>query len=1084
MKKILSTLALLFTFGQGLWAATQMWESGNTVCTLADGVFIVAAKQGSDGAMADYRYDVPGWRDYLSTVNRVVVLEGVTVIGEYALPNLPDVEISLPNTLKEIHTDAFRYGNMTRITIPKSVRRVAAGAFYCCDNLADIYCHASPSNLSWGGTKWDFMHSPDYWAYGTRMHVKNTYIDAFKEKFTGSKQLNVSFVGDLEAAGKWTDHRAASFSELDEKFHELFIHNEAELALFAYNVNNGVDYSIYGIFLEADLDLSDYLWTPIGNEEHPLRAVMFDGKGHTIEGLTINNPEGDYNGLFGNVKGTKWEGYWPDSYTDGETITITNLKVLNGIVKGRNYTGGVIGKIYGTCYVQNVYSDAQVSGANYVGGVIGLVESQISINNPSYYDYIPTIENNAYVGNSITATGDKHGVVMGNRIEYGKTQNNYYIDAAVSAVANAYDDMLYPIRTKDVPDDVTVNISANKSMEWEGIHYVGTSVRRNTCDLTLNVKCGYAKIVTEVVLNDEVVATTDGVHTIQANIGSASEYVVTVSANATGIEGKGTEAEPYIIDTQERWDIFANLVSTGHSTQGLHFRLDADLTVTTMAGAPSPRSAFGLGDSNSFAGIFDGNNKTLTVDYHASEEFAAPFRFIRGGNMETPVGATIKNLHVAGSITTSSKFAAGIVGQAAGVNISLENCRSSVSINSSVEGDGTHGGLIGKIYSVNYDVISRINITGCIFDGEMLGSTTDHCGGLVGWADAGNGTQVRLTDCLFAPAEVTVGTEGSATLLRAAYYHILTADNTFYIAPFGSTDNIPATYNMIIRPANFGTERASYSVSNINAYTGGIEWAGIFFVSSIGFYNNASNDDLISDIVTNYGGKPVNVTLCDHTFYHDGAWNTLCLPFSLDENKVKDCFSGTGMKLMELDTEGNYNGHATGFSPDGTLYLFFKEASVIEAGKPYIIKWTDGTDKANVSFADVTVSNALPTSVTSRDGKVSFQGIYSPYSTGGEDETMLYLGADNKLYYPNADTKLGAFLAYFKLNGVQAGTPANQVRAFVLNFGDETTGITAHRDIASGEGAGAWYTLDGCRLNSKPNMKGIYIKDGKKIAIP
>ena len=47
MKKILSTLALLLAFCQGLWAAPQTWESGNTICTLDEsaGVFLVTAKE-------------------------------------------------------------------------------------------------------------------------------------------------------------------------------------------------------------------------------------------------------------------------------------------------------------------------------------------------------------------------------------------------------------------------------------------------------------------------------------------------------------------------------------------------------------------------------------------------------------------------------------------------------------------------------------------------------------------------------------------------------------------------------------------------------------------------------------------------------------------------------------------------------------------------------------------------------------------------------------------------------------------------------------------------------------------------------
>lgn len=844
MKKILSTLALLLAFCQGLWAAPQTWESGNTICTLDEsaGVFLVTAKEGTDGVMADYSLDIPGWRNYLNKVTQVVVAEGVTVIGEYTLPNLPEgVTISLPNTLKEIRSDAFRFGEMTSITIPSSVTQVAAGAFYSCNQLADVYCNASPYNLTWGGSAWDFIFSSSGWSYQTRMHVKSAFIDAFRDKFSGTKRLNVTFVGDLEPSANWIHHRAESFSEFSEKFHSLYIHNEAELALLAYNVNNGVfDYSEYYIHLESDLDLSDYLWTPIGTEDHPFKAIEFVGNNHTIQGLYINNPEGDYNGLFGYVKGTKIEGYWPDSYPDGVKIWINELKLTNSIVKGRNYTGGVIGKIYGQCEVQNVYSDAQVSGANYVGGVVGVVESQMNINlRDRYAEYLPVFANNAYVGSSITATGENHGAVMGGLIEYAKPTDNYYINPAVSSIANHYDQQLYPIRTSGIPENITVSITASKSLDWNGIRYVGSNSSGNTCDLTLDVKCGYTMLVTAVNLNGNVVATTEGKHTIQPNIGSESEYVVTVDANSTGIEGEGTEAMPYIIDTQAKWDTFANLVSTGHSTSGLYFRLDADLTVTTMAGSSI---------QNSFAGVFDGNNKTLTLNYDVTEEYAAPFRYIRGYGW-APVETTIKNLHVAGNITTSAKFAAGIVGLATGVKCIIENCRSSVAINSSVEGDGTHGGFVA-IVSRNYSSESaELNLSGCVFDGKLMGSSTNSCGGMIGWSDSGLGL-VSFIDCLFSPAEVTIGTDNSATFLRTDNYeHGLWIGNCFYAEAFGSTEALPASYVLTTRPDNLGTEHGTYSVSGITAYSDGMEWGGKYFVSYLLGDANGDGKVTVADVM-------------------------------------------------------------------------------------------------------------------------------------------------------------------------------------------------------------------------------------------
>ena len=81
-------------------------------------------------------------------------------------------------------------------------------------------------------------------------------------------------------------------------------------------------------------------------------------------------------------------------------------------------------------------------------------------------------------------------------------------------------------------------------------------------------------------------------------------------------------------------------------------------------------------------------------------------------------------------------------------------------------------------------------------------------------------------------------------------------------------------------------------------------------------------------------GKPHNLMLSGRTMHTNGDWSTLCLPFDIDD------FSGTpldGFTVKELDTETASDGHVTGIE-GSTLYLNFKDATRIEAGKPYVIK--------------------------------------------------------------------------------------------------------------------------------------------------
>lgn len=248
-----------------------------------------------------------------------------------------------------------------------------------------------------------------------------------------------------------------------------------------------------------------------------------------------------------------------------------------------------------------------------------------------------------------------------------------------------------------------------------------------------------------------------------------------------------------------------------------------------------------------------------------------------------------------------------------------------------------------------------------------------------------------------------------------------------------------------------------------------------------------------SQLLTLKDGQPHNLMLTGRTLYRDGYWNTLCLPFAVGS------FSGTpldGATVMELDTEGTYDGHQTGLE-DGTLYLYFTSATAIEAGKPYIVKWqTTGADIVNPVFRGVTVTTgtqeidnpyqnsyedpatitvAAPTDVAFSGGK--FCGTYDPTGIYSADHDKYYLGMDNKLYYPTDEGfRVKAFRAYFEI------ADGASIKAFNLNLGDGTeTGIDL--SPAQGEGAPAVYDLNGRRLSGKPTQRGIYIVNGRKVVV-
>ncbi len=273
------------------------------------------------------------------------------------------------------------------------------------------------------------------------------------------------------------------------------------------------------------------------------------------------------------------------------------------------------------------------------------------------------------------------------------------------------------------------------------------------------------------------------------------------------------------------------------------------------------------------------------------------------------------------------------------------------------------------------------------------------------------------------------------------------------------------------------------------------DWSSSFEFTTL---SGITLDDTVdnTDVIDNENGHEVNVSLANRTLYKDGDWNTICLPFNLNDGDSSDDknFSGTpleGATVMELDVTNSYDGHKTGLTADGELYLNFTPVNSIVAGTPYIIKWSADAESPMITspfFTDVTISSSL-NDIVFEGGK--FRGTYNSLTFEEENPNILFLGAGNKLYYPKPDTEtnkyptIGAQRAYFEIGEDNSPNPVSGIRSFVLNFGDDeqTTGIFDVRDKIESRGANAWYDLSGRKLSIKPSAKGVYIQGGKKVVI-
>lgn len=96
-----------------------------------------------------------------------------------------------------------------------------------------------------------------------------------------------------------------------------------------------------------------------------------------------------------------------------------------------------------------------------------------------------------------------------------------------------------------------------------------------------------------------------------------------------------------------------------------------------------------------------------------------------------------------------------------------------------------------------------------------------------------------------------------------------------------------------------------------------------------------ANDADNSTIISNNDGKDANVTLSGRTLTRSGEWNTLCLPFNVSAAQMAETTHPLyGAIIKELITS------TSNLAANGQLTLNFETVTAIEAGKPYIVKWT------------------------------------------------------------------------------------------------------------------------------------------------
>ena len=574
------------------------------------------------------------------------------------------------------------------------------------------------------------------------------------------------WVNDNNIDWSSADAKAAAIPQSDDGS-TVFISTAEQLAYYAYAVNNDkeISGSASGYYcgrtveLMADIDLSAHYWKPIGWNKDFYFNGYFHGNGHVITGIHVNgDPKSDGTvyypcyGLFGYLH-----------TRSGGTSTITDL-VLKDFSITASYSGNN-------------------SDMFYLGGLVGRCDDNTAITN--------CLLVNGSVGKSGNNSRAHIGKVAGGGSPSTATAN-YYHNVSVSGWYDGFDS--YAQQT--IGGETEARAVALTISSTHGSVALGGTVGRisdgiiyapanETVTLNATADAGYIASLAATGLT-----LTSGQFTMPDNDDGAINATVSIDPAHFSVSG-----DEYTIHTAEGWGVFCDALQdndTYNRFSGKTVRLGADIGT-----AESPVTRMAGGSGHEFTGTFDGDGKTLTVNYtnNNNDVRTAPFSYVNG--------ATIQNLIVGGTISGSAYRAAGIVGETPG-QTTITNCVSSVDISS---GRYTGGISIGGL----------VTITGCVFNGKIVGTTWS--GGFVGYSN----TATAISNSLFAPQD------GSSISGGTFYYNgggDITPTNSYYTRALGTaqgkaTRTVAAAADVTIEAVALTGTATQYTVSGITAYSGG-----------------------------------------------------------------------------------------------------------------------------------------------------------------------------------------------------------------------------------------------------------------------
>ena len=487
------------------------------------------------------------------------------------------------------------------------------------------------------------------------------------------------------------------------------------------------------IRMTADFDLGDDQ-TELGSVNNPYKGT-FDGQGHALTvAYSVTGSNSDHVAPFASI----------------ENATIENLHVKGTITTAGMRPAGITSYVSGTSYIRNCWSEVAITSSRGsdidAGGFVARVNSGQTLH----------IDDCTFTGSIIYSyrSGFEAGGFVGWCQESGivQIQNCLFAPTSIKTIAQSDDNKMFVSGYQSNVSFTNCYYRKVGSLEqWIEQGIATTEDELNDCITSVALQNGRSE---DVWVQDPL----------------TNQPLPIIFATLQDEDGN------YLIGSVQDWKRFADIVKT---TPTANAKMVADVDLgddQTMVGDAYYNNA---SMRVPFSGVFDGQGHTLTIHY-VTANMPTSQRFFGGAPFGYVVNGTIRNLHTAGTLTSSHEGVSGMIGYADG-NTLIENCRSSVNITFTA----SYGGA-GFVYW-SHSNSSILTLRDCIYDGTITGSQ-GYNSGLVVWYPNG---ECRIENSLVA-ATFNGSSYNCCTFIRPANSnHTIT--NSYYKNAVGTVQGTPAT---------------------------------------------------------------------------------------------------------------------------------------------------------------------------------------------------------------------------------------------------------------------------------------------------